>query len=259
MTFGASQDGEMARTPEEIEAEEARQLKKLGALIKGARELRGMSQADVARALGISRQAVSMWEAGTNQPGPRRANALYELLGAKEAARMAADSGMRSTLAEKFASATDIPVLGTKPVEGSEDRFVFNTKELLWYPRPESLPAKGEIGCFAMPDASMMPWRFAGDPVFYDVDAIAKIGDHCLVRLSADGRPAPKGRYGPVDCQYVVRLLTGLTSEAARLKAYYPESEVQIPHAQIGRLSRIIDWRELFGPFVKVWQSSTLD
>jgi DNA-binding transcriptional regulator YiaG len=44
------------------------------------REELGLSQSDVARALGVDQSTVSRWEAGKARPRPRHAVALMELL-----------------------------------------------------------------------------------------------------------------------------------------------------------------------------------
>ena len=45
-----------------------------------AREYAGLSQSDVARALGINQSAVSRWESGKTRPRGRHAVALRELI-----------------------------------------------------------------------------------------------------------------------------------------------------------------------------------
>ncbi|HXF37594.1 MAG TPA: helix-turn-helix transcriptional regulator [Actinomycetota bacterium] len=64
---------------------EAQALKRVARLVRIGRlaELRegvGLSQSDVARALGLNPSAVSRWEAGKARPKPKHAVALLELL-----------------------------------------------------------------------------------------------------------------------------------------------------------------------------------
>lgn len=56
----------------------------MGSPLRQMRERKGLSQADVARHLGVSRQAVNMWETGTNNPSRRLQGALRDLLGDDE-------------------------------------------------------------------------------------------------------------------------------------------------------------------------------
>jgi DNA-binding transcriptional regulator YiaG len=52
-------------------------------LLAELRESVGLSQSDVARALGLNQSAVSRWEAGKARPKPAHAVALLELLEAE--------------------------------------------------------------------------------------------------------------------------------------------------------------------------------
>ena len=56
-------------------------LKQLGSRIREMRERRGLKQADIARALQISAQAVSKWERGDNAPDISLLLDLSRLLG----------------------------------------------------------------------------------------------------------------------------------------------------------------------------------
>jgi transcriptional regulator with XRE-family HTH domain len=53
----------------------------LGARIRQAREARNLSQAEVARAFKLTREAVSQWESGGTAPTLDRFEALSDLLG----------------------------------------------------------------------------------------------------------------------------------------------------------------------------------
>jgi DNA-binding transcriptional regulator YiaG len=50
------------------------------AVRRALREERGLSQADVARAVGVSRQAVSAWEAGKRKPRGERLDAYTAVI-----------------------------------------------------------------------------------------------------------------------------------------------------------------------------------
>lgn len=237
------------------------EAKHLGDVLRELRERKGMSQSEVARYLGVSRQAVSMWEAGKNYPSPRRKNALYDLLGAKAAARTVAANSMKSEVRERFDAATDVPIFRTRPSELISGAFVFETPLVGWIPAPDSLPADKDVSCFLMPDTSMVPWRSAGEPVFMDQKRQPKIGDHALIRLGEPGKTAPKGAFLPekIPTAFTVRLLTGLSADGVRLKTYLTGQEETIPLAEVGKMTRIIEWSELYGPLAKVWQSSSFD
>ena len=68
---------------------------KLGSLIRALRREAGMTQRDLAEALGVSRQAVSKWETGTADPSTSNLLALAKLFGvpAEELLRETAAGG----------------------------------------------------------------------------------------------------------------------------------------------------------------------
>jgi DNA-binding transcriptional regulator YiaG len=65
---------------EAIARKRIHRMQRLG-LLAEARESVGLSQGDVARALGVNQSAVSRWEAGKTRPRGPHALALLELLG----------------------------------------------------------------------------------------------------------------------------------------------------------------------------------
>ena len=54
---------------------------KLGSLIRALRREAGLTQRELAEALGVSRQAVSKWETGTADPSTSNLLALAKLFG----------------------------------------------------------------------------------------------------------------------------------------------------------------------------------
>lgn len=232
----------MARSVDKILADQVETQRRLGELIRELRENQGLSQAEVARTLNVSRQAVSMWEKGLNEPSPRHSNALFELLGAKTSARASAEEGMASPLLLRPSSVNDIPIFQVERVVGSEELFTIEDEASHWYPRPDSLEAGRAVLCFQLPGSTMIPWRLPGDPVFVELQSTPRIGDHCLVTRR--------------DGSQFVRLMTGFNAETVRLKAYLSDSEELVPRSSLRELWRVLEWSELFGPFVKVWRSS---
>lgn len=77
--------GIVVRMKPAAEVSRAQALKRVHRLARSdrlteLRELHGLSQSDVARALGVSPSNVSRWEAGEQRPRPHHAVALLELL-----------------------------------------------------------------------------------------------------------------------------------------------------------------------------------
>ena len=236
------------------------EAKHWGESIKELREQKGLSQAAVARHLGVSRQAVSMWEAGTNYPSPRRKNALYDLLGAKEAARIVAENAMKPDIRDRYESGSDVPLHRTRPSKHLVGGFNFEIPLVGFMKAPDSLPANKDVICFLMPDMSMVPWRARGEPVFVDQTTSPRIGDHALIRLDQPKKTTSAGQDAAHEpFAFMVRLVTGLGPETVRFQAYLTTAETVVPLADVGRMYRVLEWAELYGPLAKVWQSSTFD
>lgn len=65
----------------------------LGSAILAARTAKGLTQEELGAAVGVSRQAVNMWETGTNCPTVRRLAAVADALGDPRLANIANPSG----------------------------------------------------------------------------------------------------------------------------------------------------------------------
>lgn len=82
-------------------------LEVLGCQIGRFRRMRGMTQAELGRRVGVSRERVGNWERGVNAPPPEALVALKrelgvpvdELLTGEEGARPALDAGTRERMA----------------------------------------------------------------------------------------------------------------------------------------------------------------
>jgi transcriptional regulator with XRE-family HTH domain len=94
---GAARD--MARKTVEKDAE-AKLLRDLGSRIVALREARGMSQARLAKRLGIDRSRLSKWERGQHQPLLKHLHALAEILGVSLAELLTGESVEQRPLIE---------------------------------------------------------------------------------------------------------------------------------------------------------------
>jgi DNA-binding transcriptional regulator YiaG len=77
--------GQAAEAAEADGLAEARAMKRFHRLVQTGRmeeirEAAGLTQSDVARALGVEQSTVWRWEAGERRPRPRHALAVLELL-----------------------------------------------------------------------------------------------------------------------------------------------------------------------------------
>src|SRR5262245_18869928 len=98
--------------------------KRFGAIIRDARERRKLSQTDLAKALGVSRQAVNMWEAGVNLPGVRRWDQISKLL---DLTPYRVGEPYPVELSEERSLEKSIPMFFTRPTP-EPDRFLLDTE-----------------------------------------------------------------------------------------------------------------------------------
>lgn len=237
-------DGAMSKNPDSSASNtDPRQVQQeLGEILQKFREHKGWSQAEVARRMGVSRQAVSMWEAGTNHPTRRRFYELFQLLGAQPVADVVAQLNLKVPADEQ--KAATIPFLRTQQVEGWEDRFSLGPEGYEPIPQPNSIPASSYVICFLMPGTSMLPWRSPGEPVFVDLSTRPTIGDHALIRFGkTDGKNVEEFQKGP----FIVRLVTDVGPESVRIKSYFTNKE-EIVAAEDVMPFYVLEWHELYGP-----------
>jgi transcriptional regulator with XRE-family HTH domain len=225
----------------------------VGAAIKEARERKGLSKAAVGKALGVSRQAVGMWESGDNLPDLTRINALHELLGTdRNALRLSIAAILdhpKTDLSNSPEPKTvgDTEFLSVKPIlDEEDDKFLIIGKSGEFAKRPPGLRPYDMVQGLVLDNVSMTPWRFPSDPVFYSLLRSPRIGDHCLVGF--------KSKVEPIDqvteaTPWSVKLLTGFNSESCRFKQYLPEKEITVDRREILTLYRVMEWTELYGPF----------
>lgn len=107
----------------------------IGARIRAAREAAGLSQADVARRLGVSRASVSLWEAGERMPGLDTVYALGAVLGRSPDFFFPASEDEPSTReAAPLTLRAVVSNLSGKKLGSEIDRVVANAKRI---PAPE--------------------------------------------------------------------------------------------------------------------------
>lgn len=76
-----------------------------GTRVRNARKDMGMTQEDLAKALGITRPTVTMWESGKSKPRVDMLDRLAGLLGTTPAWLLSGDDGSPSTLEDRLMAA----------------------------------------------------------------------------------------------------------------------------------------------------------
>lgn len=152
-------------------------MKELGERIRAMRTNRGISQADLAEQLEVSRSAVAMWENGSRKPGLDTLEAMANIFGVAVNSLLWEDP-------EAGPGARRVPVLGSIPagipVEAIED--VIDWEEL-----PSHMFSGGkEYFCLQLKGDSMYPEYRNGDVVVFRKQDTCENGQDCAVMVNGD-------------------------------------------------------------------------
>lgn len=235
----ASHDGGMAdKTDPRLEL-----AKTLGRDIKRARVRAGLSQAALGELVGVSRQAVSMWEKGINVPEGYRIRQLHEQinLSPQENDRIGLGVQRPDGPPKEEMVRTSVAV----PMMPGSDWFTIEDLGEAYSAKPPALGPMDWVSCVLVGNNTMSPWRFPHDPIFYHFLADARVGDHVLVAF----KTSPSVREITRSTPFAIKLLTGLGQDFVRLKQYFPDEEETWPKQEILTIYPIIEWKDLYGPF----------
>jgi transcriptional regulator with XRE-family HTH domain len=225
--------------------------KKYAAIIRRGREQKGLSQDELGKALGVSRQAVSMWESGTNLPDMARLVVMADLLGERSLSTFEKSSFFEDTDAQPDEFIKDVITYMTIPVDGSKDRFKLDTKNQRYGATPFGLLFEGSAtGCLLTCHTTMMPWRFPTDPVYF-ASRPSRIGDHIVIQFHDDTEHAN----APSDAEiaqdtYALKRLVAVDHDTFTVKQYFPELETVINAREVAWVYRVLEREELYGPFL---------
>lgn len=199
--------------------------------LRKAREDAGMTHADVARAVRVSREAVSQWESGETAPLARRIPQIAAALGVDVATLLTGADGRAPTPASKPPTG-DVPVLALKR-NGPAGAFTIGDV-VAGAPRLPRITSSRDVFAVYAPTDVLAPWRQVGELVYFDPHRPAKRGDRVLVELAGEGRPAAIGE-----------LEEPSKSGAIRIRTYNPSMVHQFDAAKVLRVIRAIEWPEL--------------
>lgn len=235
----------------------------IGEIIKQARERKGLSQAEVGRRLGVSKNAVNMWEAGANGPARKRLQDLADLLEIPpdllltddapppETAKVVEMNPLRGRPSEVRAAddhkviafgalPRDVPVLGVV-VGGADDHFDMNGDVVDYLRRPPALDGKkGVFGLYVV-GTSMEPRYEEGDPIYLQEGRNPAIGDYVVIEM----KPRGDGD-GEVRRAYLKRLVKR-AGDTLIVEQFNPVMELPIPLKHVHKIYRVFPPKELMG------------
>ena len=225
--------------------------------IKNSRIAAKMTQEELARAVGKTRNAVTQWESGASRP---RLNTLEKIAEALEvsvdwlltgntpnvagAETTRTNSEMsdvkfnNSTLPPRQYMPQDVPVMGTAACNSDNGSFKLDTSIIDYVHRPPALLMTKDIYALYVEGDTMEPRFKAGDLVFVHPRKPVRIGDSVVVQIA-------KTIDEPIAS--MIAVMAKRTSHDVFLQKYNPEKIINFDNANIVSIHKIFEMRELFG------------
>ncbi|WP_210326934.1 helix-turn-helix domain-containing protein [Bartonella sp. M0283] len=225
--------------------------------IKNSRIAAKMTQEELARAVGKTRNAVAQWESGLTHP---RLNTLEDIAGALEVSLEWLLTGNTPNVAEtektrtnskmsdvKFTNGTlsprqymprEVPVMGTAACNSDNGLFKLDSSIIDYVHRPPAMLMTKDLYALYVEGDIMEPRFNAGDLVFVHPHKPVRIGDSVVVQIA-------KTIDEPIKA--MIAVLAKRTSHEVVLKKYNPEKIINFDNANIVSIHKILEMRELFG------------
>ncbi|WP_295882505.1 helix-turn-helix domain-containing protein [uncultured Bartonella sp.] len=226
--------------------------------IKNSRIAAKMTQEELARAVGKTRNAVAQWESGASLP---RLNTLEDIAGALNVSvdwlltgntpnvagtettrtnnKMSDVKFTNGTLSPRQYMPQDVPVMGTAACCNTDNGlFKLDTSIIDYVHRPPALLMTKDLYALYVEGDTMEPRFNAGDLVFVHPHKPVRIGDSVVVQIA-------KTIDEPIEA--MIAVLAKRTSHEVVLKKYNPEKIINFDNANIVSIHKILEMRELFG------------
>ena len=201
--------------------------------IKNSRMAAKMTQEELAKAVGKTRNAVAQWESGTAHPRP---NTLEDIAGAlnvsidwlltgntpnvagaettRTNSEMSDVKFNNGTLSPRQYMPQDVPVVGTAAYNTDNGLFKLDTSIIDYVHRPPALLMTKDLYALYVEGDTMEPRFNAGDLVFVHPHKPVRIGDSVVVQIA-------KTIDEPIEA--MIAVLAKRTSHEVILKKYNPK------------------------------------
>jgi len=225
--------------------------------IKNSRIAAKMTQEELARAVGKTRNAVAQWESGASRP---RLNTLEDIAGAlnvslewlltgnspnvagtettRTNSKMSDVKFTNGTLTPRHYMSREVPVMGTAACNSDYGSFKLDTSIIDYVHRPPALLMTKDLYALYVEGDTMEPRFKAGDLVFVHPHKPVRIGDSVVVQIA-------KTIDEPIEA--MIAVLSKRTSHDVFLQKYNPEKIINFDNANIVSIHKILEMRELFG------------
>lgn len=216
---------------------------------------KGMSQAEVAKALGVTGAQVSRWENGQSAISMKRIDALAALYGVPGTFLIDWDTSI-PTNAEPFEMegaserrmVEDLPIFGSalgapKIIDDvAIEQTTLNTGEVVQYAkRPIILDGRMDAYGLYVQGSSMEPVHLAGDLVLAETKRPARIGDDVIVYL----RPKDESDDGDRARSVLIKRLVRRTASHIELEQFNPAMTFRVPAEDVLRIDRTLRLADL--------------
>lgn len=225
--------------------------------IKNSRIAAKMTQEELARAVGKTRNSVAQWEAGATHP---RLNTLEDIAGAlnvslewlltgntpnvagaettRTNSKMSDVKFTNGTLTPRQYMPQEVPVMGTAACNSDNGKFKLDTSIIDYVHRPPALLMTKDLYALYVEGDTMEPRFKAGDPVFVHPHKPVRIGDSVVVQIA-------KTIDEPIAA--MIAVMAKRTSHDVFLQKYNPDQIINFDNANIVSIHKILEMRELFG------------
>ncbi|GLS45107.1 XRE family transcriptional regulator [Methylobacterium brachythecii] len=240
--------------------------KAFGAVLRQARNLKDLSQKEVADHFGIQRPAVGQWEAGSTFPGTEKLGQLGDMLGidmdaalkgrlvmiehreagngpaegeiGAEAASVEAIEARAPIDVSRFMGPRDIPIFGTSEGGDGEGDFSLNRNAIDYAPRPPGIARRTGVYALYVRGDSVSPAYEDGARIYVDSNRAPRPRDYVVIELKADDDQPGKG--------YIKRLVRS-SAKLLVVEQFNPAKEIEFEQRSIRLMHRVIPWDELLG------------
>ena len=222
--------------------------------IKNSRIAAKMTQEELARAVGKTRNAVAQWESGVAHPRP---NTLEDIAGALKISvdwlltgktpNVAGTEITRTNSNEvEFTNGTlpplpylpqEIPVMGINACNSDNGSFKLDTSIIDYVHRPPARLMTKDLYALYVEGDTMEPRFTAGDLVFVHPHKSVRIGDSVVVQIA-------KTIDEPIEA--MIAVLAKRTSHEVFIKKYNPDKIINFDNANIVSIHKILEMTELF-------------
>ena len=192
-----------------------------------SRQQKKLTQAAVAKTLGVSQSAVAQWESGRSFPSSALARRIEKLLEVKYVPRQEeAGASLRGT----FGRRPRLPIAGS-PAPGDEERILVDDRphgEILAPPQLEGV--KGAKAVYVRGRA-MEPRYYAGEVIYLNPARPPNPGDFIFITVKEPGFPAEVG---------YVRQFLGSDLVSIRVSTLNPKREQLIPRQEVIAIATVV-------------------